>query len=106
MHLFILSGSPNKASLFQAVRWWGRRESERYAKSWRGGAGWFPPVFFFSCSRFLNSADPTISEPGTGKTKLSTYVPYMCNSKPVIRIVGASCPPKLITLMLYYFQER
>ena len=23
----------------------------------------------------------------------------MCNSKPVIRIVGASCPPKLITLM-------
>ena len=26
----------------------------------------FPPVFFFSCSRFLNSAGPTISEPGTG----------------------------------------
>ena len=47
-----------------------------------------------------------MSEPGTGKTKLSTYVPYMCNSKPVIRIVGASCPPKLISLMLYYFQER
>jgi len=27
----------------------------------------FPPVFFFlSCLRFLNSADPTISEPATG----------------------------------------
>ena len=25
----------------------------------------FPPVLF-SCSRFLNSADPTVSEPGTG----------------------------------------
>ena len=71
-----------------------------------GGAGRGGLVFtrfFFSCSRFLNSADPTISEPGTGKTKLATYVSYMCNSKPVIRIVGASCPPKLITLMLYYF---
>ena len=63
-----------------------------------GGAGWFPP-FFFMFALSDNSADPTISEPGTGKTKLSTYVPYMCNSKPVIRIVGASCPPKLITLM-------
>ena len=54
VHLFILSGSPNKASLFQAVRWWGRHESERYAKSWRGGAGWFPPVFFlmFALSQF------------------------------------------------------
>jgi len=34
-----------------------------------GGAGkrspQFPPVLF-SCLRFLNSADPTISEPGTG----------------------------------------
>ena len=44
-----------------------------------GGAGrvGFHPFFFFSCSRFLNSADPTISEPGTGKTKLATYVPYI-----------------------------
>ena len=46
-------------SLFQALRkWkgakeWGRRESERH----------FPPdVFFFSCLRFLNSADLTTSE--------------------------------------------
>ena len=30
------------------------------------GSPQFPPVFFFSCSRFLNSAGPTISEPGTG----------------------------------------
>ena len=56
VHLFILSGSPNKASLFQAVRWWGRRESERYAKSWRGGAGrvGFHPFFFlmFALSQF------------------------------------------------------
>ena len=36
-----------------------------------GGAGspQFPPVLF-SCLRFLNSADPTISEPGTGYTKV------------------------------------
>ena len=26
----------------------------------------FLPIFFFSCSHFLNSVDPTISEPGTG----------------------------------------
>ena len=29
-----------------------------------GGVSQFPPVLF-SCSRFLNSVDPTISEPGT-----------------------------------------
>ena len=29
-----------------------------------GGDSQFPPVLF-SCSRFLNSVDPTISEPGT-----------------------------------------
>jgi len=44
----------------------GRRECERHAKT---GAGRkirkFLP-FLFSCSRFLNSADPTISQPGTG----------------------------------------
>ena len=39
-----------------------------------GGAGksprssQFPPVLF-SCLRFLNSVDPTISEPGTGYTR-------------------------------------
>ena len=27
-------------------------------------------LLFFSCSRFLNSADPTISEPGTGRLGL------------------------------------
>ena len=45
------------------------RKSERHAKSWWGGkkekVKGFPPVFF-SCSRFLNSVDPTFSEPGTG----------------------------------------
>ena len=54
----------------------GRRERKRHAKSWRGGkkekerscrtfSPQFPPVLFL-CLRFLNSADPTISEPGTG----------------------------------------
>ena len=27
---------------------------------------WFPPILFL-CLRFLNSVDPTISEPGTGQ---------------------------------------
>jgi len=49
-------------SLFQAPRWWGRGESKRHAKR---GAGQFPLVLF-SCLGFLNSAGPTISEPGTG----------------------------------------
>ena len=48
----------------------GRGESGRHAKRWRDRKKEkkpFPPVFsFFSCLRFLNSADPTISEPGTG----------------------------------------
>ena len=51
----------------------GRRERKRHAKSWRGGkkekAASSLPSFLpvlFSCLRFLNSADPTISEPGTG----------------------------------------
>ena len=47
---------------------------KRHAKSWRGGkkersrrsfCSQFPPVLF-SCLRFLNSADSTISKPGTG----------------------------------------
>ena len=75
-------------SLFQALRWWGRRESERHVKSWRGckkeerrpSSPQFPPVLF-SCSCFMNSADPTISEPGrgyvTGRTKaFKTIDPY------------------------------
>ena len=33
------------------------------------GSPQFPPVLF-SCLRFLNSADPTISGPGTGYTKV------------------------------------
>ena len=36
---------------------------KRHAKSWRAGKS--SPVLF-SCLRFLNSADSTISEPGTG----------------------------------------
>ena len=27
----------SNCSLFQALRWWGRRERKRHAKSWRGG---------------------------------------------------------------------
>ena len=59
---WFLSG---QSSLLQALRYCGRRESEseRHAKSWRGGKKeWidpqFPPVLF-SCSRFRNSPDPT-----------------------------------------------
>ena len=36
---------------------------KRHAKSWRAGKS--SPILF-SCLRFLNSADSTISEPGTG----------------------------------------
>ena len=66
-------------SLFQALRQWGRRKSERHAKSWRGGKKEkgkdsrppplpsFLPFLFLCSSRFLNSADPTISEPGAGQ---------------------------------------
>ena len=58
-----------KASLFQAPRQWGRRDAKvklRHAKSWRGGKEEKFPLVLFSCSHFLNSARPTISEPGTG----------------------------------------
>ena len=37
----------------------------------------FPPVLF-SCLRFLNSADPTISEPGTGY--LITNIGLVCHA--------------------------
>lgn len=33
----LLMNSYDIISLFQALRWWGRRESERHTKSWRGG---------------------------------------------------------------------
>ena len=42
-----LSSGESTYSLFQALRKWGRREKS-------------------ACLRFLNSADPTISEPGIG----------------------------------------
>ena len=61
-----------KASLFQAPRQWGRRDAKvklRYAKSWRGGKEEKFPLVLFSCSHFLNSARPTISEPRTGQRK-------------------------------------
>ena len=43
----------------------GRRERKRHAQSWRPCSPQCPPVLF-SCLPFLNSADPTISEPGAG----------------------------------------
>ena len=43
----------------------GRRKRKMHAKSCRPCSSQFPPVLF-SCLPFLNSADPTISEPGTG----------------------------------------
>ena len=60
-------------SLFQALRKWIRRERERHAKSWRGGkkeevssfCSSFPPFYFRVCA-FFNSANPTVSEHGTG----------------------------------------
>ena len=39
-------------------------KEKRHAKSWRGGKK-FPPVLF-SCLRFLNASDPTVSGPGKG----------------------------------------
>ena len=72
--------SNSENSLFEALREWTRRERVGKTRKCRvrengGGAGksekeaaplsQFPPVFF-SSSRFLNSAGPTISEPGTG----------------------------------------
>ena len=54
----------------EGAKEWGRRECERRAKSGagrdgkKGSSSCF--FFFFSCSRFLNSVDPTISQPGTG----------------------------------------
>ena len=53
----------SKVSLFQALRKSGDAKEKGTGKV--GGAGKFPPVLF-SCLRFFNSADPTISEPGTG----------------------------------------
>ena len=42
----------------------------------------FPPVLF-SCLRFLNTADPTVSEPGTGYNsficKLQFGTVFSCN---------------------------
>ena len=62
------------ASLFQALRSWERRERKRHAKSCRGGKKekgrerelLYPSFLPLYCLRFLYSADPTISEPGTG----------------------------------------
>ena len=48
-------------SLFHAFGQWGRGERKRHSKS----SPLFPPVLS-SCLRFLNSADPTISERATG----------------------------------------
>ena len=47
-----------------------KSEEENRGGENRGGEEKFPPVFFFffSCSPFLNSAVPTISEPGIGYT--------------------------------------
>jgi len=45
------------------------RESEIHSKSWRSGKkgkGMGFASVLFSCSRFLNSADRTILEPGKG----------------------------------------
>ena len=72
--------SNSENSLFQALREWTRRERVGKTRKCRvrengGGAGRsekeaapLSPVSsrFSSCSRFLNSAGPTISEPGTG----------------------------------------
>ena len=59
-------------SLFQALRQWGRRESERHAKNCRGGKKKkelsFLPFHFRVRALHLKLADPTISEPGNGYT--------------------------------------
>ena len=56
-------------SLFQALRQWERRESMGIEDAKvKGGNSPSSPQLppFFSCSRYLNSPGPTISEPGTG----------------------------------------
>ena len=63
-------------SLFQALKQWGGRERKRHGKSCRGGKkekgkrkgerAALPSFLPLYCLRFLNSADLTISEPGTG----------------------------------------
>ena len=60
-------------SLFQALRWWEKRERVEDEKEKGGRKGRRGgkkgkrrfPRSFFSCLHFLNSTDPTISEPGT-----------------------------------------
>lgn len=65
----------------------GRGQSERHAKSWGGGGAGkrkkegsflslvssrffcFALFYFFSCTRFLDSADATFSEPGTYESR-------------------------------------
>ena len=43
-----LSRFKKRNSLFQVLRWWGRRESKRHAKSCRPCSPQFPPVLFSS----------------------------------------------------------
>ena len=93
-------------SLFQALRWWGRRESERHVKSWRGwkkegrrpSSPQFPPVLF-SCSCFMNSADPTISEPGLGyvigRTKAFKTIDRCCTRDRAEGGAGGALAPPL-----------
>ena len=66
----------------EGAKEWGRRECERRAKSGAGRENRKFLPFVFSCSHFLNFADQTISEPGTGyipkgngaDSKISGYV--------------------------------
>ena len=47
----------------------------------------FPPVFFlFVCSHFLNSADPTISEPGTGYVRMEAWKESPCVNISIVEL--------------------
>ena len=93
-------------SLFQALRQWRRRESKRQEKS-------CPPLpsssCFISCSPFLNSADPTISEPGTGQIDLwsQRYVWCLKTNNAGLCISGRHFKSTLMGMVLrsFYMHE-
>ena len=66
-----------------SVIWLGRWNKLRLFQALRQSAGFLPEC---SCLRFLNSADPTISEPGTGLIKL---VPSLRKRSSLIHLFAA-----------------
>ena len=63
---------PWNVSLFQALGQWGKTRKQ-HAREKQVGQESFLSLYF-SCLHFLNSADPTISEPGTGYDTLCVCI--------------------------------